>query len=198
MDKTLPFYGLIMTRDSLLDYPIYNLPEGYSYSFYRPGDEKVWADIEVSVGEFDNRQDALNYFAREFAPYPEELKRRCVFVRDESGEYVATTSGWYGNLLSKEDMARIHWVAVAPNHQRKGLAKALMTKAFEIFNAAHDRGGAYLTTQTWSYKAINMYLEYGFRPYLGTKPESWKGTDKDFKIESKKGWDVVFSKLDGS
>ena len=195
MDKTLPYFGVIMTKDDLADYPIYTLPEGYSFSAYEPGDEVIWADIEVSVGEFGCRQDALDYFKREFTPYPEELKRRCIFVRDEIGELVATTTAWYGTLLSKEAMPRIHWVAVKPEHQGRGLAKALMTKAFDTLNRIYDGGEVYLITQTWSYKAINMYLEFGFEPYLGVKPDNWKEGNGDFESDNEKAWEIIFSRL---
>lgn len=196
MDKTLPYYGVIMIKDDLTDYPIYTLPKGYSFCTYEPGDEGAWADIEVSVGEFECRQDALDYFKREFAPYPKELMRRCVFVRDSKGEFVATTTGWYGNLLSEETMPRIHWVAVKPEHQGRGLAKALMTKAFDILNEIYDGGRVYLTTQTWSYKAINMYLEFGFEPYLGAKPDNWKEVNGDFETNNKKAWEIIFDRLE--
>ena len=195
MDKTLPYYGVIMIKEDLADYPIYTLPKGYSFSTYEPGDEEAWADIEVSVGEFESRQDALDYFKREFAPYPKELKKRCVFVRDKKGEFVGTTTGWYGNLLSQEAMPRIHWVAVKPKHQGRGLAKALMTKTFDILKDIHCEGEVYLTTQTWSYKAINMYLEFGFQPYLGVKPKDWSEENGDFETNNKKAWEIIFNKL---
>lgn len=195
MDKTLPYYGVIMTKEDLTDYPIYTLPEGYSFDTYELGDEEAWADIEVSVGEFDHRQDALDYFYREFAPYPKELKRRCVFVRDEKGEFVATASGWYGNLLSKEDMPRIHWVAVKAEHQGQGIAKALMTKTFDIINDIHRNGEVYLTTQTWSYKAINMYFTFGFQPYIGAKPKNWTEDHGDFDSNNKRAWNIILDKL---
>lgn len=195
MDKTLPYYGVIMLKDDLTDYPIYTLPEGYSFSIYEPGNEEKWAEIEASVGEFKCEKDALDYFEEEFAPHIQEFKRRCVFLRDEGGEFVGTTTGWYGNLLSEEDMPRIHWVAIKPEHQGKGLAKALLTKSFDILKEIHCQGKVYLTTQTWSYKAINMYLQFGFKPYLEAKPDGWKKIKKDFDTDNERAWGIIFDKL---
>jgi len=40
---------------------------------------------------------------------------------------------------------------------------------------AGDHQKAYLTTQTTSYPAVNLYLSFGFTPYLGAESatEGW-------------------------
>ncbi len=193
LDKTLPYYGVIMIKKDLTTYPKYTLPEGYRFSMYQHGYEKSWADIEASVGEFGSIQDALNHFNKEFSPYPHELQKRCLFVQDKDGKFVATTTGWYGNHLSHKPLPRIHWVAVKPEHQGKGLAKALLTRTLDILNELNYNDIAYLTTQTWSYAAINLYLSLGFKPYMGAKPANW--TSKNFYADNKKAWEIIFDKL---
>ncbi|MGI2254903.1 GNAT family N-acetyltransferase, partial [Staphylococcus cohnii] len=42
------------------------------------------------------------------------------------------------------------------------LSKPLLTAAMKILAAYHNQ--AYLTSQTTSFQAINMYLNFGFRP----------------------------------
>jgi hypothetical protein len=41
---------------------------------------------------------------------------------------------------------------------------------------ARDQAKAYLTTQTTSYPAVNLYLSFGFTPYLGADSvkEGWQ------------------------
>ena len=44
----------------------------------------------------------------------------------------------------------------------------------QVLAEYHD--SAYLTSQTTSYQAVNMYLNFGFKPYLTneTDIEAWK------------------------
>jgi len=65
-------------------------------------------------------------------------------------------------------------VAVVPEYQGKKLSKPLLAKAMQVLAKYHD--SANLTSQTTSYQAVNMYLNFGFEPYLtnGTDIEAWK------------------------
>ena len=53
---------------------------------------------------------------------------------------------------------------IAPDRQGRGLAKPLVAAAMQALKVRHGR--AYLTTQTTSYKAVRIYLDFGFQPYL--------------------------------
>lgn len=75
LDKSIPYAEIWMFRSIELPIPKYSLPESYSLSFYQEGDQFAWAEIETAVGEFDETEDALEYFNRTFTPYPEELKK---------------------------------------------------------------------------------------------------------------------------
>lgn len=41
-----------MKYDDILDYKKYELPEGFQYEFYKPGDEEEWVNIHIESGEF--------------------------------------------------------------------------------------------------------------------------------------------------
>lgn len=43
---------LLMKYDDILDYKKYELPEGFQYEFYKPGDEEEWVNIHIESGEF--------------------------------------------------------------------------------------------------------------------------------------------------
>ena len=58
----------------------------------------------------------------------------------------------------------MHWVAVQPDQQGKGLGKAAVLKTLEIMKALDPGKPILLHTQTWSHKAIRIYLRAGFRP----------------------------------
>lgn len=163
-----------MVRKDLLTIPEYSLPDGYRIRLFEKGDEYHWARVETSVNEFKNGEAALERFNKEFGLYLEDMTKRCLFIENNEGEVIATTTAWYGDLLGDGEISgRIHWVGVAPEYQGQKLAKPLLSAAMNILADHHLK--AYLTSQTTSYQAINMYLNYGFEPFL-TGPsceEAW-------------------------
>lgn len=160
---SIPKISLTMQRPNLLDIPDNPLPEGYSVRTFRPGDETSWARIECAAGEFTTEEEALRHFQQEFGGRVAEMGDRCLFIIDEQSAPIGTTTGWYG-AFEGSIIGRIHWVAVVPEHQGKKLSKPLLSQALSTLSQFHDR--AYLTTQTTSYKAVGMYLNYGFVPVL--------------------------------
>ena len=165
---------LKMERKNLLNIPEFPLPDGYQIRMFKKGDEHNWARIEASVDEFKDEKAALEHFAKEFGPYIDEMEERCLFVENSNGEAIATTTAWYGDLKGGgEILGRIHWVGVVPEYQGKKLSKPLLSEALKVLAQHHER--AYLTSQTTSYQAVNMYLNFGFEPFL-TEPschEAW-------------------------
>lgn len=166
---------LKMKRADLKHIPEYQLPEEYKIRFFREGEENIWARVETSVDEFANEAAALAHFEKEFSPFLHEMRKRCLFIENCDGQVIGTTTAWYGILEGEQNVTgRIHWVAVVPEYQGKKLSKPLLAKAMQVLAEYHD--SAYLTSQTTSYQAVNMYLNFGFEPYLTneTDIEAWK------------------------
>ncbi|GAA3406443.1 GNAT family N-acetyltransferase [Paenibacillus hodogayensis] len=161
LEANIPYVDLTMRRPHLHRIPHASLPAPYSIRAYRAGDEAHWARIEHAVGEFATPEAALRRFEEEFGPHTADMEKRCLFVCDGQGTPIGTTTAWYGELDGAA-LGRIHWVAVVPEHQGNKLAKPLLSAALEVMARYHDE--AYLTTQTTSYKAVGMYLNYGFEP----------------------------------
>ena len=143
---------------------------------YQPGDEAHWARIETSVLEFASEERAAAYYAERFLPYPDELARRCVFAVDECGVPVATATAWWSGE-DAERRACLHWVAVFPAHQGRGLGKATVSKALSRFPDCGEAGPVYLHTQTWSHAAVRMYAGLGFRML---RTETFGGYDNEY------------------
>ena len=153
---------VVMVREDLADLPSYPLPRGYVIRYYRAGEDHLWAEIEISVASFDSVDGALAYFEREFGPGRDRMEARCLYLEDPNGRAVGTSTAWYNDAFNGRDYGRIHWVAVRPEYQGRGLAKPLMAASLRRIAEFHDR--AYLTTQTNSARAINLYLDFGFVP----------------------------------
>ncbi|MEC0242837.1 GNAT family N-acetyltransferase [Paenibacillus dokdonensis] len=159
--KNIP---LTMVRQHLNDIPQYPFPSPFRVRNFKPGDERSWVKIETSVGEFADEDAALKHFDKEFGSHVHEMKSRCLFIENGDGEAIGTTTAWYGALRDEERIGRIHWVAIRPEYQGQKLAKPLLGAALQVLDQYHPQ--AYLTTQTTSFKAIQMYLDFGFEPLL--------------------------------
>ena len=165
LDKSIPYKSIIMRAgfDTLASVSIPALPEGYSFRLYRRGDAAHWAATEASVGEFASQEEALAYFQREFLPHEELLYQRNGYILAPDGTPVATATAWFewdGNARR----ACLHWVSVRPQHQGLGLGRAIVAHAMRLLAQQEFGMDAYLHTQTWSHKAIGLYLRMGFHP----------------------------------
>lgn len=161
LDKSLPYAEIWMTRPLQETVPETSLAEGFHFETYLPQAEEDWAEIETSVGEFKNKEEALIYFQKAFAPYPNELTERMFFVVTDEGERIATCSAWQKQVRG-ENYPVFHWLAVKPGYQGKGIAKALIAKVLQKFPDLNKNSPIYLHTQTWSYPAIKLYQRFGF------------------------------------
>ena len=52
LDNTIKYYELLMKYDDTSKFKKYELPEGFHYEFYKPGDEEEWVMIHIESGEF--------------------------------------------------------------------------------------------------------------------------------------------------
>lgn len=162
LDKTIPYAAVWMVRPRELPVTEFALSEGFSIVSFQEGDQLKWAEIETAVGEFEDTEEALNYFNRTFAPYPEELKKRMVFVQSESGEKVGTATAWWKEAADSTRFPLVHWVTIKPDYQGKGLSKALTSSVLSLLQELESHPSIVLHTQTWSHKAIHLYEKFGF------------------------------------
>jgi ribosomal protein S18 acetylase RimI-like enzyme len=153
-----PNLPLVMERDYLADIPCYPLPADYTVHWYEPGDEQHWLAIQLAAEKYLPITPEL--FQREFGSHADLLHERLFFLRAASGETAATIAAWF-DVDPANPMGRIHWVAVKPTYQGRGLANCLMTLACErLRQLGHER--AILTTSTARVAAIQLYRKFGF------------------------------------
>lgn len=192
----MPHIAVLMTKRDVANYPIYSLPAGYQFCGYQPGDEEAWAALQVAVGQMENQATARQIFQEVFLSVAaeEQITKKCLFVKNQADQIVATASLWHGEHFGTS-MQRIHYVAVAEQEAGKGIAKAMLTK---LLNLYHELGlqqeFLYLTTQTESYVAIQLYLTFGFVPYCGVKPPNFKLAH--YQEQTPKAWAMIRAKIE--
>lgn len=162
LDKTIPYAEIWMYLPQNIPITEPSLPEGFHFEFYQPGDELDWATIETAVLEFEKESQAVDYFKKKFSPYSTELKQRMLFVVTSSGEKVGTCTAWWKEVPNGTRYPLVHWVAVKPGYQGRGLARAMMNYTLILLKKLESTSPAYLHTQTWSHVAIRFYQQLGF------------------------------------
>ncbi len=223
LDRSLPHIGVIMQKFDTGRYPKFTLPGGFSFCSFRPGLEEQWARLQHQVGGIDSLQEARTIFYQEFllgkgynwlgetppapahtnpASFPcyEQMCKRMVFITDSQSQLAGTAALWQGTLFGRP-LQRIHWVAVRAGCQGLGLAKALLTRALDLYWELDCCGPIYLTSQTWSYRALHLYHRFDFMPYFGEKPPEWLSADIssdgqpwDYAAKNQEAWRLIFEK----
>lgn len=161
LDRTVPYFNVILKRRAGLPIVTHALPPDLSLTWFSPGDEVQWAGIETSVGEFATESQALDYFQRMYLPYADELTRRCVVVRAGNGDAVGTVTSWWSETGNRRDPA-VHWLAVRPEYHGLGLGRALVAQCLQQLSSLEGDRAVWLHTQTWSHRAIAIYIKAGF------------------------------------
>ncbi len=161
--KEIDFYDVYMIRNTMEEIPAYELPNGYSYCFYQQGLDEDWTNIQLGANAIDSVIEGKQIFERTFVPHEHTLNKRMIFIENENKEKIATATAFFIEEENKE-VAKLHWIATTQKEQGKGLAKPLLYKTMETMKQLGYKK-CILHTQTTSYKAVNMYLSFGFIPY---------------------------------
>ena len=150
-----------MVRDGFDGVPEFALPAGYRFRPFRDGDAAVWTALQRAAEPFFDIADGL--FEEQYGPRRAALPERMWFLDTDGGESVASISAWWENEPpTPQDRGRIHWVVVHPEHQGRGLSKAMMTRAMTRLAQSHS--GAVLGTSSGRLGAVKVYLDFGFLP----------------------------------
>jgi GNAT superfamily N-acetyltransferase len=155
--------SISMIRPTLENLPSFALPAPYTLRWYQPGDEKAWVAIHIAADPYLTFTDEI--FISEFEANRALLPTRQAYLCDGTGTPVGTTSAWFYTDEEGEAYGLVHWVAIHPAHQGRGLAKPLLALVCRrLQELGHPR--AYLNTSTGRIPAVNLYLQFGFVPKM--------------------------------
>jgi GNAT superfamily N-acetyltransferase len=154
-----------MVRPNLDNLPYYELPDSFYFHWYSSNDEHVWTEIQKEADKYSNITDTL--FASEFGTDVQLLNSRQCYIATKENKIIGTTTAWFDDNYRGKVYGRVHWVAILPMWQSKGLSNPLL---YMVCNRLSVLGHncAYLTTSTARIPAINLYLKFGFQPEILT------------------------------
>ncbi len=157
-----------LIRPSLDNLPHFLLPPGYAMTWYAPGDEQHWVDIHIHADRYNTISHAQ--FVQAFGTDPALLAQRQLYLRNADHEVIGTATAWYDGDDPHTPVGRVHWVALMPAYQGRGLAKPLLAAVCHRLRELGHRS-AVLTTSTARIPAINLYRQFGFVPHITTRDD---------------------------
>src|SRR5207247_2537544 len=141
------------------DIPRFPLPPGYRMRGFQPGDEEKWFRLQAAADHLN--EITRDLFQRQFGADETLLAERQYYLTDAGGDAIGTGTAWFNDNFQGEKFGRVHRLAVLPEHQGRGLGKALLTTfCRRLRELGHER--AYLSTETVRLAAIGLYLRFGF------------------------------------
>jgi GNAT superfamily N-acetyltransferase len=154
---------IVMIRRTLEEVPSFTLPLDYAFRCYQPGDEAHWLNIHVAAEHHEPVNREL--YARRFGTDPAVLARRQLFLLSPTARPIGTATAWHDPYFQGQNFGRVHYVAVVPDFQGRGLSKPLMTAVLlRLKELGYER--AYLATSAARLPAIGLYLKFGFEPLI--------------------------------
>lgn len=150
---------LAMERADLEGIPPLSVPEAFSLRTFKPGDEAPWVAIHEVADQM--QRVTRETFDKNFGESPGELEKRQLFLTTREGEPVGTATAWFDQAYRGARWGRIHWVAVLPGWQGRGLGRLLVVSALHRLRDLGETR-AYLTTSAGRVPAIRLYESLGF------------------------------------
>jgi GNAT superfamily N-acetyltransferase len=164
----VPGYRLMMIRENLEEIPQFDLPAGFKLRSHLPGDQARWMEIHIKADRYNTITP--NLFQEQFGSDPAQLKERQCYLIAPDGGVIGTATAWFGKDNGANGLGRVHWVALLPEFQGRGLSKALLQEICMRLRAL-GHTGAYLSTCAERKPAIGLYLRFGFKPWIHNEQE---------------------------
>jgi len=174
-------FSIQMIRPHLNNIPDYSLPSGYSIRWYKHGDEQPWYDIQKKADLYNEITSEL--FGQQFGSDTHLISQRQFFILNENNTPVGTSSAWFSGRTRDDSWGRVHWVAILPEYQGRGLAKPLMSITCRRLHEL-NHSTAYLTTSPKRPAALHLYVKFGFVPEITSEADRkiWADVKKEYNL----------------
>ena len=154
---------VVMVADRLPRSPN-RVPPPYSIRAFADKDVAAWTRIQAAADRYNEITSGL--FQTVFGTARDAHAARILIACDGAGSPIGTAAAWMGDG-DRSEVGRLHWVAVMPEHEGRGVGRALVRQAITRL-AELGHSSAYLTTSAARLRAIHVYAQCGFRPLVHT------------------------------
>lgn len=183
-----------MLRQNLANLPLHLPPKGFSLVQQPSKDD--WVAIQTAAepflkisatglqeGSYEHEFEAGQGNLPAEVDQKEALSYQFFLVDEATGQKVGTATAWrscyhkeYHQLLSEQSTSvpcvdpntdgLVHWVAIIPEYQGRGLAKCLLSAVMNSFLKIGGLKTCTLGTSSGRSMAIPLYLAFGFEPLI--------------------------------
>ncbi len=154
-------HDVFMIHRDLTEAPRFSLPPGYGMRCYAEGDIATWVRIQQAAEQFFVPTDKT--FTDSMPGDTAHLAARVMFLVDPTGAEIGTITAWDAPAFVGPNTGQIHWVAIVPAAQGRGLAKPMLSAACDL-PRARGYARAWLESNVSRIPALNLYLGFGFDP----------------------------------
>ena len=153
-------------------------PPGYVLRPFTPGDQDSWVQLikRVELGDWDRARFDQYFDDPEHNPERKEGSRVVSFDKR------VVTATFASRRKLRPGVGMLDYVATAPEHQEKGLARCVCTAVLRFF-ADFGYTAVSLNTDDWRLPAIKLYLSLGFEPVMEREdmPARWERIMKEIE-----------------
>jgi GNAT superfamily N-acetyltransferase len=162
MSELAPFENLPlqMLHHDLRMVPQFHCPPGISLVNYEVGFDQAWTNIHKQADHHNDIDD--NLYRRQFGEDESVIEQRQLFLVADGKTLIGTATAWFD---ATDGRGRVHWVAILPQYQGRGLAKPLLSGVCDRLLAL-GHSSAVLSTSTARVAAVCLYLKFGFTPLI--------------------------------
>lgn len=158
MERNVEDFNLFMMCKKLNCAALSELPLGYYFRYCKESELDFWKkmhfdDIEIAEKYFNFMTD---YYNDNYAAKEDLFFKSCVFVCDRNDNPVASCFLW----KAYESVTTVHWFKVIKKYEGQGIGRALLS--YIMKGADPEDYPVFLHTQPGSYRAIKLYMDFGF------------------------------------
>lgn len=125
LDRSIPYYNIIMKKNTPTAFAPPALPPQFELHAYRSGVAQQWAELEHEIGDFPSMREARTYFSQTYLSRSDLLAQRGVFVSDKkSGGLVGAGIAWFDDQ-NGVPVSLLHWLITKETYQGRGIGSRL-------------------------------------------------------------------------
>lgn len=154
----IPELNLFVICSDLNEQALSDTPQPFYIRNCQKNEYVIWKELHI---DNDDEYEAYNqileeYFYKVYKRNENLFFEKCKFICDENNRPVATCLIWkaYGEITS------VHWLKVKKEFENKGLGRAILSSVLK--DTPKSEFPILLHTHPTSYKAIRLYLDFGF------------------------------------
>ncbi|MBE6884357.1 MAG: GNAT family N-acetyltransferase [Ruminococcaceae bacterium] len=152
----IPDLNLFMMCEHKVQAAFSTLPESFYFDLCRGDELDIWKRMHFDFPDAEALSYMNNYFDCVYREQKELFFSRCLFVRNQNDQPVASCFIW----KAYQTVNTLHWLKVKREYENLGIGRALLSRV--LGELSDSDFPVFLHTQPSSFRAIKLYTDFGF------------------------------------